>query len=60
MTAEQLFSSLAQIISLLSVVVACAARQFLTEFATKKTTAQNGVAFRDADNMHLFLYEKKN
>lgn len=61
MTAQQLFSSLAQIISLSSVVVvlACATRQFLTDFATKRTTAQNGVAFRDAGNLHLFATEKK-
>lgn len=47
MTAEQLFSSPAQIISLSSAVVVCAATQFLTLFATKRTTAQNRVAFRD-------------
>ncbi len=58
MTAEQLFSKLAQIISLSSAVVVRAATQFLTLFATKRTAAQNGVALRDADNLQMFVVQK--
>lgn len=63
MTAEQLFISHrlhrdAQIISLSSAAVVCAATQFLTLFATKRTTAQNGVAFRDEDNLQMSVIQK--
>lgn len=59
MTAQQLFSSLAQFISLSSAVVIRAAIQFLTLFAAQKTTAQNGVALRGADKLHMSVIRDK-
>lgn len=39
--------------------VVCAARQFLTQFATKRTTARNGVAFGDADNVRMSVIQER-
>ena len=59
MTAEQLFSSLAQIISSSSAVVVGSATQFLTAFATKRTTAQNIVALRGVDKQQMSVIQNK-
>lgn len=56
MTAEQLFSSLAHIISLSRADGKCSA----TQLATKRTTAQNGVTVRDTDNLQMSVIQKTN
>lgn len=53
MTAEQLFLSLAQIMSLLLLLTYVLQHNFLTVFATMSITAQNKVALRHVDNLQM-------